>query len=458
VRKTKIVCTLGPASNTGKAVAGLKKAGMNVARLNFSHGTPKEKMEAAELVREARGKDALAILLDLPGHKVRVGTLKSKQVVLKDGSRVKVTSRETVGDETVIPLNCINAAALAEKGDRVFFDDGKIELKVEKAEGESLHCKVVVGGPLSTRKGFNSPKVDDCVDCVTPRDREGIKLAKKMKPDFVAQSFVRNAGDLKKMRSLIPKGISLVAKIESLQAVQNLDEILRACDAVMVARGDLGMQAPIQDLPILQKTIIAKARAAGKPVITATQMMESMMEHPWPTRAEATDVANAFFDGTDAVMLSGETAVGRDPVRAVRVMSRILEAAEKRPEFITPNPEKPSLKLALSLAVSKLARDAGAKAIITYTDNGRTARLVARERPTQPVIAVTEYGPLYQKLSLLWGSAPLLVHPGSVKELEAKALAYARKVAGLKKGDRVVSASGRLNSTQSNNMFKIESV
>ncbi|MFH0836436.1 MAG: pyruvate kinase [Candidatus Micrarchaeota archaeon] len=460
MRKTKILCTLGPASSDSKTIRELKDAGMNAARLNFSHGTMQEHAATAESIKKIRGNDALAIVLDLPGPKIRVGELENKAVLLKAGEAVKITSKPVIGTKGLIPVNCPDVSQMAEVGELVFFDDGKIELEIMGKAKEVLECTVVIGGELLTRKGFNAPGMHTKTYCLTPRDFKGVQLANKIKPEFVAQSFVCSAGDVKAMRRKLSPGIGLIAKIENTQALLHFDEILEVVDAIMVARGDLGIQTPIENLPIVQKEIISKCNKAAVPVITATQMLESMVNHPNPTRAEVTDVANAVFDGTDCVMLSGETAMGIHPARVVKVMSRIAETAEKHPDFFTRITTKThSLSSALALGASKLAADVQAKAIVSCTLSGKTAQLVSRDKPGQPIIAVTDNEVTFRKLALSWGVEPCLIKTQKSAEdlVEAAVKASAVKLK-LVKGDKVVVTSGRLLVTGTTNMLRVESV
>ncbi|HAA90068.1 MAG: Pyruvate kinase [Thermoanaerobacterales bacterium 50_218] len=419
MRKTKIVCTIGPASDSLEVIKEMIKAGMNVARLNFSHGTHEEHRERLLKLRQAAEELGypLAIMLDTKGPEIRVGVLKDGKVCLREGSIVTLTTEEIEGDEKRIPVTYQGLPQAVQPGNTILLDDGMIGLKVVAVRDTEVDCEVVYGGELKSRKGVNLPGVSLDLPAVTEQDVADINFGIDHEVDFIAASFVRRAADVLAVRRLLEArdaDIHIIAKIENEEGVKNLDEIIKAADGIMVARGDLGVEIATEEVPLVQKRIIEKCNQAGKPVITATQMLESMIHNPRPTRAEASDVANAIFDGTDAVMLSGETAMGKYPVEAVRVMARIAERAEKELNYrqlllqrAATSPR--TITDAISHATCTTAQDLGAAAIITSTKSGFTARMVSRYRPQAPIIAVTPSEKVCRKLCLVWGVRPLQI-------------------------------------------------
>jgi pyruvate kinase len=421
MRRTKIVATLGPATSTLERISELIQAGVNVFRFNFSHGTQDEHAERAALVREAaqRGGRAVAILMDLQGPKMRTGSLTDGQAVeLVAGERFTITTRDITGDAQQVSTTYELLPTDVSAGDLVLLSDGLIELHVEHTTDTDVQCEIIHGGRLREHQGINLPGVHISAPAITSKDIADLHFALQHDADYIAISFVRYASDIQRVKELIAqagKTTPVIAKIERPEAVENLDTILDATDGVMVARGDLGVEMPTERVPIIQKQIIAAANRHGIPVITATQMLESMIQNPRPTRAEASDVANAIIDGTDAVMLSGETATGQYPVDTVQTMALIAETADlsgrRREEgAIRPvlSPTQPLAPLAIGTGASAIVNHLPVKAIVVFTQSGNTARLVAHQRPIVPVLAFTHSVQVYRQLSLLWGITPLL--------------------------------------------------
>lgn len=420
-RRTRIVVTLGPASRPPAVLRALIEAGVDVVRLNFSHGDHAEHEAAISLVRDlADGLDRpVAILADLAGPKIRIGEFQEGGIDLAAGEPFTLTTRRVAGDRTRVSVNYPGFPRDVKAGEPILLNDGLLELKVESVEGEDVRTRVVVGGRLTAHKGVALPMTRLSVPCLTQKDREDLRFGLDRGIDFVGLSFVRTAADVEEARAVIAEmGFDqpIIAKIELHEALDHLEAITAASDGIMVARGDLAVDASYDRVPMIQKRIIRLANQAGKPVITATQMLRSMVDNPRPTRAEATDVANAVFDGTDAVMLSEESAVGSYPVEAVRVMDRIIRSAEaeidyggsllRRERMTEQGRVIPS---AVARAACFIAHDVGASAIVTPTSSGRTARAVARYRPAQPIVAITPDQGTYRRLSLSWGITPLLV-------------------------------------------------
>ena len=335
MRKTKIICTLGPASESESTLREMIKAGMNVARFNFSHGSYEEHQKRLDVVKKLRKEldVPLATLLDTKGPEIRLGKLKDGKAVLQEGNPFVLTTEDLLGDDTIASITFKDLPRDVSKGDHILIDDGLIELLVEKVEETRIHCVILNGGPISDRKGVNVPNVDLSMPYLSDKDRDDIRFGIKAGFDFIAASFTRCAQDILQIREILEENgcntIKIIAKIENAQGVNNIDEILRVSDGIMIARGDMGVEIPLEDVPVIQKMLIQRVYTSGKYVITATQMLDSMMNHPRPTRAEATDVANAIYDGTSVIMLSGETAAGKYPVEAVRTMARIAERTEE---------------------------------------------------------------------------------------------------------------------------------
>ena len=414
-RHSKIVCTIGPASRDPRILKKLLAAGMDVARLNFSHGTHAEHLSCIQTLRATANKlgKTIAVLADLQGPKIRTGALASGQpVVLRAGQKFTITTAKILGDSTRVRTTFLPLPREVHRGDRILLSDGLIELRVESVRLREVNCRVVNGGALGEHKGINLPGVQLRVPALTPKDKADLKFALAQGADYIAVSFVRRPEDVLLAKSLIRragKETPVIAKLEKPEAIENLEEILRVSDGVMVARGDLGVEMNPERVPVVQKNIIARAREFRRPVITATQMLESMTENPRPTRAEASDVANAIFDGSDAVMLSAETASGKYPVEAVRMMAGIIEEAESSiTEFSRPATQE-KLKVAETVAelVCHASRELHMKWIVVFTHSGFTARLISRYRPLVPIAAFSPEGQTRRRLALVWGVAPL---------------------------------------------------
>lgn len=416
MRRTKIVATIGPASRELKTLRALIEAGTDVVRLNFSHGKPADHARIIQRVRRLSrtlGRH-VAILQDLQGPKIRIGRLRSSKVDIRAGSRLVITSRRVVGHARLLPTNYRKLPLEVKSGDRVLLDDGHIQLRVVSVSGTEIHCRAVEGGTVQEGKGINLPGVKLSAPALTEKDRTDVLMGARLGVDYVALSFVRRAQDLHSLRRLLHgQGLDtpIIAKIEKPEAVQNLEEILQAADGAMVARGDLGVEMPPEEVPLVQKHVVERGRVTGKPVITATQMLDSMRFNPRPTRAESSDVANAVFDGADALMLSGETADGRYPVESVAMMERIIRKVE--PAVLRSAAEEPfeqGVEVAESLAdaACRVARASGARGIVALTVTGMAARLISSFRPPVPVFALSPEEKTVRQLALFWGVRPLL--------------------------------------------------
>jgi len=417
-RRTKIVCTLGPATSDRETIRNLIDAGMDVARMNFSHGTHEEHRQRVRQVRAA-AKDAgrvVAILQDLQGPKIRVGEMEDGDVMLEEGQDLTITTdAEEVGTSERIYIDYETLPRDAEVGGRILIDDGLLELNITGIDGSEIHTRVVEGGPLRSRKGVNLPNIRTTAPSLTEKDRKDLKLGLELDVDMIALSFVRQRSDVEALTQRIDqagKNIGVIAKIEKPEAVRNIDDILDAVHGIMVARGDLGIEMPMEEVPSTQKDLISRSMSTARPVITATQMLESMVENPRPTRAEASDVANAVLDGSDAVMLSAETAVGSNPVRVVEVMDQIIRKAEAhwqehRPSLaMTPGrlEQSESVTESVSYTACRLAEQVGAQAVCCLTNSGATARSIARHRPSMPIYAFTDDERVVGQLAVLWGT------------------------------------------------------
>jgi pyruvate kinase len=461
--RTKIVCTLGPATNTPDALRSLVDAGMNVARLNFSHGTHEQHLETIATVRgvaEEFGRP-IAILGDLQGPRIRIGDL-ATPILLEDGMDV-VLAPEDSASATEIPTTYGGMANDVGVGDRILIDDGLLELVVLEATPPRITARVLHGGPLKSHKGMNLPGVHVSVPSLTEKDREDVTFAVTQGLDYLALSFVRKADDIAELRALVPKEMLIVAKIEKDVALENIEEIVSASDGVMVARGDLGVELPFEEVPIAQKRIIALATRLGRPVITATQMLESMIHNPRPTRAEASDVANAILDGTDAVMLSAETAAGKYPRLAVEAMSRIIREIEGHPSPWRRDARSASVgtvptEHAIAAASVAAARNLGAPIIIVFTKSGFTARVVASHRPGVPILGLTDEARTYRQLALVWGVIPELVpHQKDYESMVRIGLDRARERGLAKREERVVVTAGvPFDVPGTTNLLKVE--
>jgi pyruvate kinase len=447
-RRTKIVATLGPASQTQERVTALAAAGMNVARLNFSHGTHAEHAEYARMAREAEvaAVGPIALIADLQGPKLRVGAL-AAPMQLEEGSEIVVAGEDAAQGELPVLPSVIGQ--VLQPGHEVLIDDGLVRLRVDAVSAGKARCTVMIGGPVSTNKGVNVPGVPVPIPALTRKDMGDLDFALELGVDFVALSFVRSAADVRDLKGLIKQAGShahVIAKIEKAEAVDALPAILEEADAIMVARGDLGVEIGAEVVPLLQKRIIKASLDWGKPVITATQMLESMVQQAGPTRAEASDVANAILDGTSALMLSEETAIGRYPLEAVRTMDRIARTIEPsieyRHQFPQPGDE-PTVGQAMSNAACDLAETLGAKAILVPTFTGRTASVVARLKPRRPIIGLSHHKHALQHMTLEWGVTPMeMPQAADVEELWTRSMEAGRESGLLDEGDLVVLTAG----------------
>ncbi len=449
MRRAKILATLGPASREPATLEALLAAGVNAVRINMSHGTQEDHVETIRRARAAaeRMKRPLAVLIDLSGPKIRTGVLKGGQpVTLEEGAQFILTTRSVAGDAREVSTNYAGLARDVRPGARILLDDGLLELSVERTTDTDVVCRVVNGGLLNERKGINLPGVALPIPSLTDKDRRDLQWAVRQSADYIALSFVRKAEDCVEAKSLIKAAGGaqpLVAKIEKAEAIQNLTDIVAASDGVMVARGDLGVETSVEHVPVYQKRIIEEANRAGRFVITATQMLQSMISEPRPTRAEASDVANAVWDGSDALMLSGETATGQYPVAAVATMARIIDSAEGARIEGAPSPlskwsgkQSGRVSLALCEAATFAAEEVGAKVIAVFTESGLMAKRLAAYRPQQRIIALTSEPDVRNKLSLIWGVETLVHAPGdSTREL-------------LEAGDRALLEAGVVQQSQ----------
>jgi len=461
-KRTKIVATIGPASQDAEALRAMIRAGMDVARINFSHGDHETHGRNIATVRRVAEEEGVvvAIIADLPGPKLRLGDLVQDPVELKAGDQVTLTATDDLDPKNprLLPMPHPEVLAELSAGERLLLDDGQLEFVVRGRQGSDAQCEVITGGMLSSRKGVNVPDTRLSMSSITDEDRDHLRFALGQGVDYVAMSFVRKAEDVRELRRLIHhlKGdAALIAKIEKAEALVNFDGILEQSDAVMVARGDLGVETPAEQVPIHQKMIIHRSNAAGKPVITATQMLQSMIENPRPTRAETTDVANAIFDGTDAVMLSGETAVGKYPVEAVAMMARIAQITEQylrdHPQHLQPDLNLSALKgekqhsipAAISHVTAGIAQMLDAKLIVASTWSGYTAERVARVRPSTPILAATPNRITYNRLALVWGVIPVLVETfATIDEMIDVMIRSAREADLAQDGDLMVIIGG----------------
>jgi pyruvate kinase len=471
MRRTKIVATIGPASCEPQVLERLIRAGANVLRLNFSHGTHEEHARVVASAREigARLGQPLALLQDLSGPKIRTGRVAGGEIEIRDGARLAITTDESV--EGTPELICTTYDALprdVKGGDRILLDDGNLELRVLGTSPGRVECEVIDGGPLRSHKGMNLPGVPLSTPALTEKDRRDLAFGLEQGVDYVALSFVREAADVEEIKALIGAAglghdLPVIAKIEKPEAVENLAAILDVADGVMVARGDLGVEIGTEEVPTVQKKIIAAANTAGRVVITATQMLESMIENPRPTRAEASDVANAILDGTDAVMLSGESAVGRFPVQAVETMARIAryteEHASTREAEHTPRGPGTPVTRSLARVAASVAAELGCKMIVAFTESGITARLVSGFRPRVPVVAVTSDDRVYRQLALWWDVVPLRAEFGeSSDELLANGEERLKTRGLAESGDTILILSGHSSVAAATNMLRVHEV
>lgn len=465
MKKTKIVCTIGPSTEAPEMLEGLIEAGMDMARLNFSHGTHETHGRVMELLRSVatrKGRE-VAILQDLCGPKIRVGEIAGGSILLVPGEELVLTSEEIVGDSKRVSISYPNLASELAPQDRVLIDDGLMDLKVEETSPPEVRCRVITGGILYPHKGVNFPGTSLRVPSLTDKDIEDLHFGLSIGIDFVAVSFVRRSDDIVFARRIMEAAgrvVPIIAKIEKQEAVQNFEEILEVSDGIMIARGDLGVEAPVEEVPVIQKRLIRRCNEVSKPVITATQMLDSMIRNPRPTRAEVTDVSNAIIDGTDAVMLSGETASGKYPIEAVKMMARIIECTEPilpYERIFAAQTHKRNALEAISLATCEMAETLGARAILVSTSSGRTAKAISRYRPRAPILAAVSSVEVERRLLLSWGVFPIVV-PHSIDSDDlmesASRSAVSSGLAG--DGDLVILTAGIPGGMRgSTNMIKV---
>ena len=466
MRRTKIVCTIGPASASENILKQLIQTGMNVARLNFSHGDYAFHRRIIRMIRrlERELDRPIAILQDLPGPKIRIGAMEGNHVRVRSRQPLVLTTREVVGNEEMISVNYRGLTTSVKKGDPILLGDGEIELEVVKVGKQTVTCRVVVGGILGSHKGIHFPQSSLNIRALTTRDKRDLAFGVEHKVDMIALSFVRNSADIVYARREMKKrgaSVPIIAKIEKHEALDHIDDILEEVDGIMVARGDLGLEIAPEKIPAMQKMMIRKANVLGKPVITATQMLRSMVQNPRPTRAEVADIANAVLDGTDALMLSEESAVGDYPVQAVRTMAKVAEETEQilEPRYQFAGRKK-SIPEAISFAAISLARDLQVAAFLIPTSSGSTARMIARYRPQHPIIAFTPERPTLKTLCLVWGVHPVAVPAfhstdAMLRDAQKKAL----KLGFVKRGDLVAITAGLpLQQAGTTNMITVKPI
>lgn len=451
LRRTKIVCTIGPASEKEEVLRELIKAGMNVARLNFSHGDYNVHGERIRLIRKLSEEleVPIPILQDLQGPKIRVGEIENDKVLLKDNEEIALTSKETLGNERLVFVNYPYLLEDVNIGDRILIDDGLIELKVINKKEDKLICHIIHGGYLSSRKGVNFPDSILRVSPLTEKDKRDVLFGIERKVDFIALSFVQRASDILELKEIIELNdaqIPVIAKIEKREAVNNFKEILEVADGIMVARGDLAIEISNEEVPLIQKRIIKETRLAGKPVITATQMLISMVNNPTPTRAEVSDVANAILDGTDALMLSNETATGKYPIESVKMMDKIARRVEEEfpyDSFLQEANCHKNITEAITYSTCQIAKEIEASAIVTATHSGFTARHISKYRPKSPIFAITHFPEVQRRLNLSWGVTPLLTEVFyNTDEMFEKSTKILIQKNYVKRGDTVVITAG----------------
>lgn len=470
MRKTKIICTIGPASENEETLTQMCLAGMNVARLNFSHGTHEEQQKKVDLIKKVREKLGLpiAIMLDTKGPEYRIKTFKDGKIQLKEGDAFIFTTDEVEGDETRVSVTYKRLIEDLSVGDRILVNNGLVVFEVTALEGSNAHCRVLSGGVLSDRKSMNFPNRLMTGPFLSEQDKADLLFGIQNDVDFVAASFVSTRQDVEDMRSFLRENggekIDIIAKIENRAGVDNIEDICQACDGVMVARGDLGVEIPFVEVPAIQKFLINKCRMVGKRVITATEMLESMIQNPRPTRAEISDVANAVYDGSSAVMLSGETAAGLHPVEAVRNMAEIAEFTEQHisyaRRFRNADFQIKNTLDAISHATCAMAMDVNARCIAVCSITGITARMVSRFRCPSPIIGMTTDPKVYRKLALSWAVTPVLVEQyPSMEVLFYQASCVAKQYMDLQKGDNIVITGGRVTGQPGNtNFIKVETI
>lgn len=459
MRRTKIICTLGPATDVDGVLKDMVIAGMNVARFNFSHGSHEEhktRMDLVKSVRKELGKP-VGIMLDTKGPEIRTKTYKDGKIEIVEGQKFTLTTRDIEGDNTIVSISYEGLPNDVKKGTIILIDDGLIAFEVESVEGTEIHCRALNGGPLSNRKSINVPGIKLNMPYISEKDRSDIIFGCSQGIDFIAASFCRSAQDMRDLKAILKEqgceDVEIIAKIENMEGVNNIDEILDEVNGIMVARGDLGVEVPFEELPAIQKNLIKKCISRGRRVVTATQMLESMAKNPRPTRAEVSDVANAVYDGTSAIMLSGETSVGKYPVETVAAMGSIAESAEAnihydrrritRPEFMDMQLVGEKTTNAISHAVCTTAADLDAKCIVAFTESGSTARAVSCHRPGKIIVGATPNEKTFNRLTMSWGIIPCMVkRPESGSALYIQALNAAVRTADVKADDTIIITAG----------------
>ena len=463
IKRTKIVCTLGPASEKEEVLRELMKSGLNVCRMNFSHGSHEEhkgRMDLVKKLREELGQPT-AILLDTKGPEIRTGQFDVPEVLLEEGQTFTVTMKDVMGNKDMCTVSYKGLANDVKPGNTILIDDGLVGLTVKEINGDDIVCEVQNSGIVKNHKGVNVPGVKVNLPAITEKDRSDIEFGIEQGIDFIAASFVRKVSDVLAIREILEANnadhIKIISKIENQEGVDNLDEIIEVSDGIMVARGDLGVEIPTEEIPVVQKLMIKKCNEAGKPVITATQMLDSMMRNPRPTRAEVTDVANAIYDGTDAIMLSGETAAGKYPVEAVKTMATIAKRAEEtmknKRDMIN---KSKNVTDAISYATCTTAMDLGARAILSSTSSGHTARMVSKFRPDCPIVATTSHESVRRQLSLTWGVLPVIREKSTnIDQVIVNSIEAAKAANYVSENDVVVITAGGNGTT---NLIKVETV
>ena len=463
IKKTKIVCTLGPVSENEETLRELIKNGLNVCRLNFSHGSHEEHKGRMDLVKKLREELNMptAILLDTKGPEIRTGKFDAPEVLLEEGQTFTITMKDVMGNKEMCTVSYKGLANDVKTGDTILIDDGLVGLTVKEVNGDDIVCEVQNSGIVKNHKGVNVPGVKVNLPAITEKDRSDIEFGIEQGIDFIAASFVRKVSDVLAIREILEANnathIKIISKIENQEGVDNLDEIIEVSDGIMVARGDLGVEIPTEEIPVVQKIMIKKCNEAGKPVITATQMLDSMIRNPRPTRAEVTDVANAIYDGTDAIMLSGETAAGKYPVEAVKTMATIAKRAEEtmRNRRTKINKSK-NVTDAISYATCTTAMDLDARAILSSTASGHTARMVSKFRPDCPIIATTSDESVRRQLSLTWGVLPVMRNKSAnTDQVIVNSIEAAKTAEYVNENDIVVITAGGSETT---NLIKVETV
>jgi len=454
MRKTKIICTIGPASDNKETLRQLMLAGMNVARLNFSHGNHKDHQQKIDMIKEVREELGLpvAILLDTKGPEIRTGKFSEPEVLLKEGQKFTLTTKDVEGNQEICSVTYKHLSKDVKEGNTILIDDGLIALQVERVEEENIHCIVRNAGIVKDNKGINIPGVKIQLPPITEKDQDDIRFGIKNEIDYIAASFIRKASDVQSIKDILAENhaedIKIIAKIENKEGVENIHEIIKCADGIMVARGDLGVEIPEEQVPMIQKKIIRSCNFEGNIVVTATQMLDSMVRNPRPTRAEVTDVANAILDGTDAIMLSGETASGKYPIETVKTMVRIAEEAEKALNYEEILHERRlmrdySITNAIGHATCTSAHGLEASAILTPTTSGYTAFVVAKFRPETPILAFAGNDKVARRLALCWGAEPLVLSPvESETEMFDLAIKMAVEKGYIHKGDTIILTAG----------------